>query len=168
MINQQELTGHWNEIRGKLKEKWANLSDDDLRNFNGTIDQLIGQIQQCTGETRETIERFLAQLSAEGSQFLDQARVRIEQTAREVNDQVRQGVESARQGYAEAERAVQNRPGQAIAVAFGAGLLAGVGVALFFGGRRQSTSAQGRETAEHIARHMLDAFAQALGKNARG
>ena len=52
MVNQQTLTGHWNEVRGKLKEKWGQLSDDDLRSFSGSIDQLVGRIQEKTGDAR--------------------------------------------------------------------------------------------------------------------
>jgi uncharacterized protein YjbJ (UPF0337 family) len=173
MVNQQELVGHWNEIRGKIQERWAKLTDDDLRSFNGNIDQLVGRIQQTTGETREAIERFLDQFAAESSQFMEDARERVQQAASQVNDQVRQGIESARQGYAEAERVVQQRPGQAMAIAFGVGLLAGVGVTLLLRQRAQESDyAQGRVAAEHIGRQMLNAFAgalpEAMAKKARG
>ena len=43
MVNQQVLTGKWNEVSGKLKEKWGKLSDDDLRGFNGNVEQLVGK-----------------------------------------------------------------------------------------------------------------------------
>ena len=66
MVNQQTLTGKWNEVRGKLKEKWGQLTDDDLRSFNGNVDQLVGRIQQRTGEARETVEEFLDQLAIGG------------------------------------------------------------------------------------------------------
>ena len=78
MVNQEVLAGHWNEVRGKLKEKWGQLSDDDVRAFTGSVDQLIGRIQQKTGETRDVIEDFLAEVAEEGSELLDTVRVKTE------------------------------------------------------------------------------------------
>jgi uncharacterized protein YjbJ (UPF0337 family) len=48
-----EIKGDWNIIKGKLKQKWAHLTDDDLRNAEGKHDELLGRIQKRTGETRE-------------------------------------------------------------------------------------------------------------------
>ena len=67
MVNQQVLAGKWNEVSGKIKEKWGKLSDDDLRTFNGNVDQLVGQIQRKTGETRQVIEEFLGEVADETS-----------------------------------------------------------------------------------------------------
>lgn len=172
MINQQELAGHWNEVRGKLKEKWGKLSDDDLRTFNGNVDQLIGRIQQKTGETREAVEHFLNQFSKEGSDLLENARERVQETAEHFADGMRQGYDGIRQGYAEAERVVQERPGQALAVAFGVGLLAGIGVTLLLrDSARPSMLEQGRGHSEHLGRYMRDMFAhmvpESLTKNGR-
>jgi uncharacterized protein YjbJ (UPF0337 family) len=55
VLNQQVLQGNWNEIRGKLREKWGELTNDDVQSFNGNVDQLIGSIQRKTGESRESI-----------------------------------------------------------------------------------------------------------------
>jgi uncharacterized protein YjbJ (UPF0337 family) len=163
MVNQQVLAGHWNELRGKLKEKWGKLSDDDLLSFNGNVDQLVGQIQQKTGETREAIERFLGQVADEGSDFLRAARDRMQETAGQVADEARQGYEGLRQGYAEAERVVQSRPGQSVAVAFGVGLIAGIGVTLLLRERaRETTFVRGHSAAEQFGRQMLDLLASVL------
>jgi uncharacterized protein YjbJ (UPF0337 family) len=172
MINQQELAGHWNEVRGKLKEKWDKLTDDDLRTFNGNVDQLIGRIQHKTGETREAIEYFLGQFSKESSAVLEAARERVQETAEHFADGMRQGYDGIRQGYAEAERVVQERPGQALAVAFGVGLLAGIGVTLLLrDSARHSMLEQSRGQGEHIGRYMRDMFAhmmpESLTKNGR-
>jgi uncharacterized protein YjbJ (UPF0337 family) len=163
MLNQQALAGHWNEIRGKLQEKWAKLSDDDLRTFNGNVDQLVGRIQQKTGETREAIERFLSDAAEEGSDLLGAARERIQQGAGQVADEVRQRYDDIRQGYGEAERMVQARPGQSVALAFGVGLLAGLGVALLLRDRRHdSTFDRGRAATEQFGRQVVDALTSIL------
>jgi uncharacterized protein YjbJ (UPF0337 family) len=156
MIHQQELADHWNEVCGKLKEKWATLADDDLRNFNGNVDQLIGRIQQKTGESREAIERFLGQFSKEGSELLEAARERVQETADHFAD-------GMRQSYAEAERVVQERPGQALAVAFGVGLLAGIGVTLLLrSSGRQAMLEHDRGQCEHFGRYMRDMLAHMM------
>lgn len=52
MINQQILEGNWNEIKGKLRQKWGQLTDDDFPQICGEADQIIGIIQRKTGEAR--------------------------------------------------------------------------------------------------------------------
>ncbi len=51
-----EIKGDWNIIKGTLKQKWANLTDDDLQFTEGKADETIGRIQKRTGETREAVE----------------------------------------------------------------------------------------------------------------
>lgn len=58
-MNKLEMKGNWNIAKGKLKKKWAHLTDDDLRFEEGHEDELIGRIQQRTGQTREQIEKAL-------------------------------------------------------------------------------------------------------------
>jgi len=54
-----EFFGNWNIIKGKIKQKWATLTDDDLQFVEGKQDELIGRIQKRTGEAREAVERAL-------------------------------------------------------------------------------------------------------------
>jgi len=51
-----EIKGDWNIIKGKLKQQWARLTDDDLQYLDGKQDELVGRIQKRTGETREAVE----------------------------------------------------------------------------------------------------------------
>jgi uncharacterized protein YjbJ (UPF0337 family) len=54
-----ETKGNWNIMKGKLKQKWANLTDDDLQFAEGKADELIGRIQKRTGETHDAIKRYM-------------------------------------------------------------------------------------------------------------
>ena len=54
-----EIKGDWNITKGKLKQKWANLTDDDLKYVEGQEDELLGRIQKRTGQTREAVEKAL-------------------------------------------------------------------------------------------------------------
>ena len=51
------LKGNWNIAKGKLKQKYAQLTDDDLQFVEGKEDELIGRIQKATGQAKEKIAR---------------------------------------------------------------------------------------------------------------
>lgn len=63
-MNKLEIKGDWNIARGKLKQKWATLTDDDLQFVEGKQDELIGRIQKRTGETREKVEEAIKHSSS--------------------------------------------------------------------------------------------------------
>jgi uncharacterized protein YjbJ (UPF0337 family) len=54
--------GNWNETKGKLKQKFAELTDDDLLYQEGKEDELYGRLQQRLGKTREEIDRIIDEL----------------------------------------------------------------------------------------------------------
>lgn len=58
-MNKLTVKGNWNIAKGKLKQKYAQLTDDDLNYVEGKEDELLGRLQKRTGESRETLERFL-------------------------------------------------------------------------------------------------------------
>ena len=57
VMTKLEIKGDWNISKGKLKQKWAKLTDDDLQYVEGEHDEFFGRIQKATGETREAIEK---------------------------------------------------------------------------------------------------------------
>ena len=63
-MNNLEIKGDWNITKGKLKQKWAKLTDDDLQFVEGKQDELMGRIQKRTGETREAVEKMIKECSA--------------------------------------------------------------------------------------------------------
>lgn len=135
-INAQELQGQWNKLRGQVKERWGQLTDDDLQIQGGNVDQLVGRIQQKTGEGREAIEKFLTDLTARGSSAIAQAAESASQYASQASDRLREHygdiADQARQRYDSAQDMVRHNPTQSVAAAFGVGLVAGliVGLAL--------------------------------------
>lgn len=54
-----KLKGNWNIIKGKLKAKYADLTEDDLLYEEGKEDELIGKIQKRTGQAKENIKDFI-------------------------------------------------------------------------------------------------------------
>jgi uncharacterized protein YjbJ (UPF0337 family) len=63
-MNTLEVKGDWNITKGKLKQKWAKLTDSDLQFAEGKQEELIGRIQKRTGETREAIEKAIKESSS--------------------------------------------------------------------------------------------------------
>jgi uncharacterized protein YjbJ (UPF0337 family) len=54
-----QLKGNWNVLKGKLKQTYANLTDDDLKYEDGMEDELLGRLQRKTGQTREELNKWL-------------------------------------------------------------------------------------------------------------
>jgi uncharacterized protein YjbJ (UPF0337 family) len=61
-MNKLQLKGSWNEMKGKLKQKYANLTNDDLTYVEGKGDELFGRLQKSLGKTKEQIQAELASL----------------------------------------------------------------------------------------------------------
>ena len=62
-MNTLVIKGDWNIAKGKLKQKWADLTDDDLQYLEGEQEELLGRIQKRTGETREAIENAIQEVT---------------------------------------------------------------------------------------------------------
>ncbi|TDE30346.1 MULTISPECIES: CsbD family protein [Flavobacterium] len=56
MPNSKEIEGNWNEFKGKLKQKFADLTDDDLLYDEGKEDEMWGKLQQKLGKTEKEIK----------------------------------------------------------------------------------------------------------------
>ena len=56
------IEGNWNEIKGKIKQKYGVLTDDELTYLDGKKDELIGLIQKKTGETKDEIKKTIDQM----------------------------------------------------------------------------------------------------------
>ena len=52
------IKGNWNELKGRAKQEWADLTDDDLLYVEGKEDELLGKIQSRTGKTKDEIRSW--------------------------------------------------------------------------------------------------------------
>ncbi len=154
MINEQIIKGNWTELRGRVKERWGDLTDDDLVMAEGRLDTLVGIIQTRTGEAREKIEHELDQMTHEYESNTEKLRRKASdgmeqatQTAREYADRTAEMARGQydkaheqydelalqmRDKYREAETTIRRHPMESLCVAFGTGLLTGVVVGLMF------------------------------------
>ena len=61
-MNREQFVGQWNELKGKVKERWGKLTDNEIAQTEGRLDELVGIIQQKYGGTKEEILRELHRL----------------------------------------------------------------------------------------------------------
>lgn len=61
-MDELRIEGNWNKIKGKLKEKYAVLTDNDLAYEEGKEDQLIGNLQDKLGKTKDEIKKMINDL----------------------------------------------------------------------------------------------------------
>lgn len=62
IMNKLEVKGNWNEIKGKLKQRYGNLTDDDLTFADGKQDELLGRLQKRLGKSKEELKRELEEI----------------------------------------------------------------------------------------------------------
>jgi len=61
-MNTTELKGNWNELKGKLKKSYADLTDDDLLYEEGREDELYGRLPQRLGKSKEEVKKLFEDL----------------------------------------------------------------------------------------------------------
>jgi len=54
-MNKLQIEGNWNQVKGTLKQKYGNLTDDDLTYVEGKDDELLGKLQEKTGKAKEQL-----------------------------------------------------------------------------------------------------------------
>ncbi|MBA3726313.1 MAG: CsbD family protein [Armatimonadetes bacterium] len=58
-MNWDIIKGNWNQFKGKVKEEWGELTDDDLQQLDGNKDQIVGKLQERYGYAKDEAERRL-------------------------------------------------------------------------------------------------------------
>ena len=130
MANQATLTGSWNELKGRVRQKWGQLTDDTLEQCKGNMDALVGTIQRTTGEAKDKIQEYLNAGAEQGANLYNQASDAVKagteqvvQGAKQVGDTVKAGVEQTNQ-------LIQARPLESLMFTFAAGIVAGLTLGL--------------------------------------
>ncbi|QDV10313.1 hypothetical protein CA51_01590 [Rosistilla oblonga] len=121
MATKQQISGEWNSIQGAVKEKYGQITDDELREVEGEKEQLIGLIQQKVGAARAEVESFVNKIYQECGESCSHLSDRAANYAEATGQRLREG-------YDQSTRAVARRPMESIVTAFGVGVLAGVAI----------------------------------------
>lgn len=141
MVSQENLAGHWNTIVGAVKEKFGQITGDDLTRVQGNFDQLIGMIERKTGQTKESIESFLNDCCDSAGTTYRRATKKGAELYNQAGEALDEGIqrfsEHADQGYQAARDAVSKRPMESVAVVAGLGLLAGIAIGVSMASRRR-------------------------------
>jgi uncharacterized protein YjbJ (UPF0337 family) len=72
-MNSDQFEGQWKQLKGKVKQRWGKLTDDDLTSLSGKKDELVGRIQQRYGITREQAEKEADEWAAASAADLNKA-----------------------------------------------------------------------------------------------
>ena len=61
-MNKLQIKGSWNELKGKLKQQYGNLTDDDLVFSEGKEDELFGRLQKKLGKSKDEVRQMIEKL----------------------------------------------------------------------------------------------------------
>ncbi len=142
MVNREQIQGQWNEVKGRLREHWGQLTDNDLQRAKGSAEELVGVVQERTGATRSEVEQFLDNLFNDGARQLGDAAHRYSEAAQQVagetaeymRDQYQRAAAASGDYATKMSQTVRSRPTESLVIAFGLGIAAG---ALLFLGKKR-------------------------------
>ncbi|MCM4159612.1 CsbD family protein [Antarcticibacterium flavum] len=61
-MNDDQLEGKWKQVKGKFKQNYANVTDDDTTYSEGKFDEMLGRLQEKTGKSKEDLKREIDRL----------------------------------------------------------------------------------------------------------
>ena len=133
-IDWDRLEGDWKQLKGRAKERWGKLTDDDLTAISGRRAQLEGKIQErygyAKGQARKEIEDWYRSTDSHLADEIDNIRTEIQNLTSSVgriaNKQIGRAQVRATEAAHDVEAAITRNPLTAIAIAVGLGFLFGV------------------------------------------
>ncbi len=93
MISNKELKGDWGQLKEKIREKWGQVTENQLMQADGNVEKLVGMIQQKTGVARREIEEFLEQATASASNLASPIAAAAQNYAQQASEAVSHGYE---------------------------------------------------------------------------
>lgn len=64
-MNKEQIEGNWDQLKGKIRETWGNLTDDDIESFKGKKDQFFGKLKESYGIGKEDAENQISKFESE-------------------------------------------------------------------------------------------------------
>lgn len=141
MITKEEVRGNWKTIIGAVKEKFGQITGDELTGLEGNLDKLIGLVQRKSGQSREWVEAFITDASESSKDVMQRVTDTTTQYANQAAEVVRENynqiTDAAQRGYDNTMKTVSVRPLESVAIALGCGLLTGLVVGLSLASKRR-------------------------------
>ena len=125
-MNWDEIKGDWTNAKGKVKEQWGELTDDDLMQARGGKDQLIGRIQSRYGKTREEASQEVDEFLSSSSGWLGKVQDTVTEKAHEVEEYFKKSDMSDIMD--DVQKVIAKYPTQAVILSLGVGFLIGRGL----------------------------------------
>lgn len=91
-----DIKGNWDEIKGKLKQQYAQLTDEDLTFAEGKGDELIGKLQDKLGKGKAEITKMINDLSGKGGDVADKAKDAVNKGVDAAKDAANKGADAAK------------------------------------------------------------------------
>jgi len=134
MATEQKLKGDWNQVAGKLKEKYGQFTEEEWTRVKGDSQKLIGMVQEKTGQAREQIEAFVHDLyesaGAQASNAYEATSDCMQSTGQAFQQGYEQVVENAQAGYEYSTNVIAKRPTESVVAALVVGLITGVAIGI--------------------------------------
>ena len=141
MVSRNELMGNWSSIVGSIKQKFGEFTKDELTRVEGNFDQLVGLVQRKTGKSREQISSFISDCCESAGTTYSQVSNRASHYVDAAGDAIRENYDrvasEARKGLDYTAQSVVRRPVESLALAVGAGIVAGLLMGLSMSNRKR-------------------------------
>ena len=140
MTSREAVSGQWKSLVGAVKEKFGELTNDDLTKVEGNVDQLIALVQRKSGATKEQISEFVNSVTRSAGNVYEATAEKATEWANVASDAMRDGYDrmttEAQKGLDYSARTVRRKPLESVAIAVSAGLLAGIAIGVSLSRRR--------------------------------
>lgn len=134
MANATTVAGNWNDLKGRIRTKWGQLTDDTLEQAKGSMESLVGTIQRTTGESKEAIQAYLNAGAQGAATMYQQASEAVQVGAEQAYEGVKEGAkvvsDTIKSGAEQTGKLIQARPVESLLFTFAAGMIAGLTVGL--------------------------------------
>jgi len=141
MATEQKLKGDWNQVAGKVKEKYGQFTEEEWTRVKGDTQQLIGMIQEKTGQAREQIEAFVHDLYEKSGIQVSNAYEATSEYVQATGQAIQKGYEqvtnSAQAGYEYSTDVISKRPTESVLTALAVGMITGIAIGMCMADHRR-------------------------------
>jgi len=122
-MNWSNVEGNWNEMKGRVKEKWGKLTDDDLTQVGGKHDRLVGVLQQKYGMAKDKVEEQLESFFANSEGWVAEAKGKVNEVYEKGREYIQSTSPTDMAG--DLRELIGRYPVQSVIVGVGVGFLVG-------------------------------------------